>query len=188
MWPWGHLAVGYLLYRVFVRVRGGRAPGGPATLAVAFGTQFPDLIDKPLAWWLGVLPSGRTLAHSVLTALIVSALLYALARRRNATDLAVAFAVGYLSHPLADAFLPLFQGHAEYVAYLLWPLLGLPFYRTEATVLASVGSFDLTVYGLIQLGLALLAVVVWLLDGAPGLAELGRLFGVGEERDPAPDR
>ena len=61
-------------------------------------------------------------------------------------------------------------------------------YHTEATVLASVGSFDLTVYGLIQLGLALLAVVVWLLDGAPGLAELGRLFGVGEERDPAPDR
>ena len=188
MWPWGHLAVGYLLHTAFVRVRAGRSPSGLAALAVAFGTQFPDLIDKPLAWWLGVLPSGRTLAHSVLTALIVSALLYALARRRNATDLAVAFAVGYLSHPFADALLPLLQGHTEYVAYLLWPLLGLPFYQTEAIVLASVGNFDLTVYGVAQLGLALLAVVVWVLDGAPGLAELGQLLGVGEDRDPAPDR
>ncbi|PSP76130.1 metal-dependent hydrolase [Halobacteriales archaeon QS_3_64_16] len=190
MWPWGHLAVGYLLYTAFVRMRERQAPSEWAALAVAFGTQFPDLIDKPLAWWLGVLPSGRTFAHSVLTALIVAALVYALARRRNATGLAIAFVVGYLSHSFADALLPLLQSHTEYVAYLLWPLLGLPFYQTEATVLASVGSFDLTVYGVAQLGLVLLALVVWVLDGAPGLHTLGRLFGIGEERgsDPNPDR
>jgi membrane-bound metal-dependent hydrolase YbcI (DUF457 family) len=188
MWPWGHLAVGYLLYTAFVRMRAGRAPSGGAALAVAVGTQFPDLIDKPLAWWLGVLPGGRTLAHSVLTAVIVSALVYALARRFDSTDLAVAFGVGYLSHPFADAFLPLLQGHTEYVAHLLWPLLGLPFYQTEAIVLASVGSFDLTVYGVAQLGLAALAVGIWILDGTPGLGTLGRLVGIGKDRDPAPDR
>jgi membrane-bound metal-dependent hydrolase YbcI (DUF457 family) len=190
MWPWGHLAVGYLLCTALVRVRNEGTPSGWAALAVAFGTQFPDLVDKPLAWWLEVLPGGRTLAHSVLTVTVVVTVVYALARRRDAADLAVAFGIGYLSHPFADAVLPFLQGHTEYVAYLLWPLFGMPFYRTEEIVLTSVGRFHLTAYGLAQLGLALVAVAVWVSDGAPGLAALGRLLGVGDDHGsaPGPDR
>ena len=29
-----------------------------AVLALALGTQLPDLVDKPLAWYLDVLPFG----------------------------------------------------------------------------------------------------------------------------------
>ena len=65
MWPWGHLAVGYLVYSGLSRWRFGRLPGSVATLAVALGTQLPDLVDKPLAWTVNVLASGRSLAHSL---------------------------------------------------------------------------------------------------------------------------
>jgi hypothetical protein len=77
MWPWGHLALGYLLYSPFARARFGRPPTDRATLLLAFGTQLPDLVDKPLAWRLDVLPAGRTLGHSLLSVVAVSALVYA---------------------------------------------------------------------------------------------------------------
>ena len=60
MLPWGHLAVGYLAYSLAVRVRSGGPPAGLAVAALAVGTQFPDLIDKPLVSWVSVLPSGRS--------------------------------------------------------------------------------------------------------------------------------
>ena len=186
MWPWGHLAVGYLLYTAFVRVRTGRPPSGPTALLVAFGTQFPDLVDKPLAWWLGVLPHGRTGAHSLLTVAIVVTVVHALARRRDATDLTIAFSFGYATHPFADALLTLVQGHTEYVAYLLWPLFELPRYETSAIVLASAGELELTVYAVAQLGLALVAFAVWVQDGNPGLDTLRRSLGIGDERDRDP--
>ena len=60
MWPWGHLALGYLLHSPLARARFGRPPTDRATLLLVIGTQLPDLVDKPLAWWLGVLPAGRS--------------------------------------------------------------------------------------------------------------------------------
>jgi len=66
MWPWGHLAVGYVAFSVFVRFRLGRQPSGHAALALAVATQLPDLIDKPLAWQFGLLSSGISVAHSIL--------------------------------------------------------------------------------------------------------------------------
>jgi len=190
MWPWGHLAVGYLLYTAFVRVRTGYPPGNTAALALLFGTQFPDLVDKPLAWGLGVLPHGRVGAHSLPIAVVVVSLVYAYARHRGRPDLAVAFAVGYLTHPFADAFLALSQGRTEYVTYLLWPLSDLRPYDTDGIVLASLGPFELTLYGVAQLGLALVAYGVWVADGSPGLDTLYRLLGFrrGGEREATFDR
>ena len=187
MWPWGHLAVGYLLYTALARVRTGRPPSGAAALLVAFGTQFPDLIDKPLAWGFGVLPSGRVGAHSLPIATVVVLVWYASAQYRKRPELGVAFTVGYLTHPFADALLALVQGHTEYVAYLLWPLFDLPFYSTDGIVLASLGPFDLTVYGAVQIGLILVAYGVWVADGTPGLGTLGRAFGGTSEHDRTPD-
>ena len=63
MWPWDHLAFGYVWYTLASRGWDGRPPSNAAAIALAVGTQFPDLVDKPLAWWLDVLPAGRSLGH-----------------------------------------------------------------------------------------------------------------------------
>jgi hypothetical protein len=49
MWPWGHLAVGYLLSAGAAYLRDHSSPRGLAVVALAAGTQLPDLLDKPLA-------------------------------------------------------------------------------------------------------------------------------------------
>lgn len=184
MWPWGHLAVGYLLYTALARVLTGRPPGGAAALFVAFGTQFPDLVDKPLAWGLGVLPHGRVGTHSLPIAAVVVVLAYAYARYRGCPELSVAFAVGYLPHPFADGLLALSQGQTEYLTYLLWPLVDLAPYDTDGIVLASHGPFELTVYGVVQMGLVLVAYGGWIADGRPGLDTLRRLLGFDGGSDP----
>jgi hypothetical protein len=58
MWPWGHLAVGYLCYVAYLKLYDNDRQTLYPVLAVGFGSQFPDFIDKPLAWSVLVLPSG----------------------------------------------------------------------------------------------------------------------------------
>ena len=41
-------------------------------LALAIGTQLPDLIDKPLTYQFAVLPSGRSLGHSLFFAAVLN--------------------------------------------------------------------------------------------------------------------
>ena len=43
MYPWGHLAVGYLCYSLGVRLCDQRPPAGVAMVPLTIGTQFPDL-------------------------------------------------------------------------------------------------------------------------------------------------
>lgn len=197
MWPWGHLAVGYLLYSPLASVRFRRPPTGRATTLLAVGTQLPDLIDKPLAWGLDVLPAGRSLGHSVVIALLISSLVYAYADRRDCPDVGLAFGVGYLSHPFVDALFPLLNGQYQYVAYLLWPLFGVwdlpPFdigrlsgrVLIEPLELLLSGyepvDFDITVSGLIETTVVLLAGRTWVRDGAPIVTPLrDRLESIGE--------
>ena len=184
MWLWGHLAVGYLAYSPLARARFGRAPSGWEAVLLALGTQFPDLVDKPLAWGFGVLPAGRTLAHSLLTVAVVITPVYAYFKRRGRPGLGLAFAIGYVTHPFADAFFPLLSGSYQYVAYLLWPLFGfseLPPYDVGRVVLveplevllgAEPIDFDITTNGLVQLTLVGFVVRMWRRDGAPGVATL----------------
>ena len=172
MWPWGHLAVGYLLYSAWRRRRGGR-PGYPEVAWLAVGTLAPDLVDKPLAWSLGVLPSGRSLGHSLVVASVVLAVLWLVVAPRVGRRPMFAGVVGYLSHPLAD--LPvgrLLGGEPEYLAYLVWPLLALPPYEVEPSFLAHLRAYALGPYEVAQLGLFAVAAVAWYRDGAPGLEGL----------------
>ncbi|WP_256687934.1 metal-dependent hydrolase [Halococcus qingdaonensis] len=172
MWPWGHLAVGYLVYTALSRWRFGRAPSAGAAVAVAVGTQFPDLVDKPLAWTFHVLPSGRSFAHSLLTAAIVCTLVYAYARRHGLTRPALAFAVGYVTHPFADALSPLLAGEYAYVRYLGWPVLDQPAYDTSMGFAIHLLDFELTPLVAFEFLLVALAVLAWLRDGRPGLGAL----------------
>lgn len=122
MLPLGHFAVAYLLYSVGCRVLARRVPTAREVVLVGFASQFPDLVDKPLAA-VGVLPTGRSLAHSFLTLGFLSVGLAVVARRLDRRFVAAAFTVGSVSHSLADAAPGLITGRVTPVGggFLLWP-------------------------------------------------------------------
>jgi hypothetical protein len=84
----GHLALSVLEHRYL------KAELAP----VMIGGVFPDLVDKTLCHVVGVVPSGRTVAHTLL-GLGLSTLLVGLVRGRRT---AWSWALGYLGHLLGD--------------------------------------------------------------------------------------
>jgi len=184
MWPWEHLAIGYLALSVSTHGVYGRRPGATEVLTVAVGTQFPDLVDKPLGWGLGILPSGTSLAHSLLFALPFVAVVGAIAHRYDRPQLALAFGIGYLFHLPADvAYGLLLYGNPHY-GFLLWPLIPSNPTSTAGLVSQSSELFAKFVRALqtpagkrfLVMEMALLgaAFSVWLFDGRPGLELFGR--------------
>jgi len=169
MLPVGHFAVGYLLYTGYRRLRERGPPTGPAAIALGFGTQLPDLVDKPLSWTFGVLPTGRSLAHSWLVAGIVlaAAWWYLDGRRRR---LVVPLAVGWLSHGLADGLLSIVTWEPRFLGFLLWPVTPLPEYDTDYSFATYLVEFEPTPYILFQMVLFAVSLAVWYRDGLPGLA------------------
>lgn len=179
MLPWGHLAVGYLMYAALVRRSVGDRPDGSAVLVLAVGTQVADLVDKPLAWHLGFLEAGRSLGHSLLVAVVVLPVVLAVAVRYDRGELGVALAVGHLSHLLADAYLPVLAGEYAHLAFLVWPLADLPATATRTPPGGIVGFFlaiEATPPVLFELGLFLAAATLWLRQGTPGAATLRRVL------------
>jgi len=179
VWPWEHLAFGYVLFSASTRLLDRRSPTDPEALAVAVATQFPDLIDKPLAWTFDVLPSGLSLAHSLSVATLLTAGTAALARRRGVPGQGLAVAIGYGSHLLGDAVYPVAFGDPVRTSFLLWPFLGGPqpastldgtdhvvaaIDRVELLISTPIGPWALLLEGLLLGG----AVGVWLADGTPG--------------------
>lgn len=173
MWPLGHAAVAYLCYTGLSRARGS-PPGEFAAVALLVGSQVPDLIDKPLAWYLGVLPTGRTLAHSVVVIGPLVAVVYLLAARYSRREYGIAFGVGAVSHILVDA-LPALWGGTD-PSFLLWPILPVePYGNGAPSVIALfVESLD-DPYFLSEFVFAAIALVVWRHDGYPGLEAVRRL-------------
>lgn len=177
MWPWGHAAVGYLLYTTLTRTRDGRPPRDLPTLWLLFGTQFPDLVDKPLAWWFGVLPTGRSLAHSLVVLVPLSLAVYLYFARRDRPAYGVAFAVGSISHAVIDALPALLAGEPERARFLLWPILSIVPYDSSSSILAHFAAIEPTPSLLIEFGIGLFVVVVWWYDGMPGLHSVRSLIG-----------
>ncbi|PSP90537.1 metal-dependent hydrolase [Halobacteriales archaeon QS_4_69_34] len=193
MWPWEHLAVGYLLYSASARARG-RVPSENAALAAALGTQFPDLVDKPLSWTLDVLPAG-VLSHSVFVALPLVGVVLLVARRVGRPEPAIAFGIGYLAHLPGDVVPSLvFESRPRYW-FLLWPAVPRPgvdvsdpivgpgagagllthaAYYFEGYVGALLGPRG-ALYVAVELAVLLGAVALWLRDGRPGVATLAAL-------------
>ncbi|WP_458188942.1 metal-dependent hydrolase [Haladaptatus sp. NG-WS-4] len=180
MWPWEHLAFGYLLYSVLRHVGTGRSPRSDAVVVLAVATQLPDLVDKPLAWSLAVLPSGHSLAHSLLSAFPLSVLALALAHRARRSDVGVAFVVGYLSHLAGDVIYPVAVGKEPSPGYLLWPLVRVPADQSKMGFLARfreyfgdylvyLGDPAVRGYLALELGLLFTVLVLWLVDGMPGI-------------------
>jgi hypothetical protein len=179
MWPWEHAAVAYAAYSLALRTTGRQRPTEISAVALLVGSQLPDLIDKPLAWWLDVLPAGRSLAHSLPFAVPVVAAVLLVTRAFDRGRVGVAFAVGYLSHLPGDVFYPVLLGGRPALSFLLYPFVDIPPGDELAAItkvsdlLAGFGSFLTTPRGALYLvGEALLlslAVGVWAWDGWPGL-------------------
>ena len=184
--PWGHAAFGYVLYSLGQRLVTREPPAGPAVVvAVLFGTQLPDLVDKPLSWGLGLFPQGYSVAHSILVAVPVGVAVLATTASWRRFDVGVAFTAGYWSHLLGDAILAVPKRGVSPSDRLLWPVVTLPPYGHETTLFGRIdriaGEFFqsvLTTEHLVLLALYsvpyLLAFSLWVADGAPGVAHLFR--------------
>ena len=90
MYPLAHLAASLLLNEGH---HGDRA-------AAAAGAIVPDLIDKTLAWVVGVTPSGRHAAHSLTSAGALTLATMRFAGRRRG----VSFGVSYVCHLVGDVW------------------------------------------------------------------------------------
>lgn len=199
MWPWEHLAFGYLFYSLGARAYYRRPPAGAAALAVAVGTQVPDLLDKSLAWLLGVFEVGYAVGHSALVVPPALAVAYVLARRRIPAGgrLVLAYGVGHLSHLVGDLLYPLLQGEGLDLRRVLWPVASPEAGEVRGNVLrrvvgyflrylVEVLSLDPSPLFVVQVGLVGAVFVLWLADGAPGPLALWRgaaAFVTGSPRD-----
>ncbi len=165
MWPWGHAAVGYLLLSLWWNSESDLPPVGRAVFAAVLGTQFPDLIDKPLAWTVSVLPHGRSLGHSALTAALVCTALWLVYRDSDHRRVVGAFALGYWSHLFSDGLYALLRWELEPLAYLAYPLVAPITVDTNESILQHFLSMELTPEFGFELVLVVLALVAWRRDG-----------------------
>jgi hypothetical protein len=188
--PHGHLAVSYLLYTGLSRVWLGRGLSAAAVTFLTIGSQFPDLVDKPL-WLLGVLESGRSLGHSLLIGLpFVVVVALGLHQRMGSYEPGAAFGVSYVAATVADGSIFFLQGSVVRdlveVSFWVWPL-SLPaeylvnslrefpvvveIINTKQTWTAAAfpsGTNLRRVIRFAEVVFSSMAVVVWLADGTPG--------------------
>lgn len=169
MLPWAHAALGYLLYSGWCHLRHGRPPAAVPALVLGVGTQLPDLIDKTFSWTVPLLPSGRSLAHSLLVfVLVLVGLRIVVARIGHYREIG-AFAGGWASHLLGDAFGAIISGDFSYLTYLLWPAVPIPETEHSMSFLEFFLALELTPsmwFGFILTGVGL---VQWWRDDMPGL-------------------
>lgn len=141
MWPWGHAAVGYVVATSVMLFSRGRPLTTREVVVVVVGTQIPDLVDKPLAWVVPVLPSGRSLGHSVLIWAIVSAILLVVAYRKQHLRIASLLVLAYLVGILTDIPTAALGGDLSRATFLVWPILPPPTYDIEPSLVAHLAEF-----------------------------------------------
>jgi membrane-bound metal-dependent hydrolase YbcI (DUF457 family) len=138
-------------------------------LALAVGSQLPDLLDKPLAWAFA-LPSGRTLGHSLLFVLPLALVCFLLARRFDRAELGTAASVGLLSHVAVDAVPALWDSKIS-LTFLVWPLISTTPYDEPFPglwVLVTDSASD--PYLIFEIALVVVALLFWHRDKYPGLS------------------
>lgn len=187
MWPWGHVAFGYLLHSLARHLGWRRAPGGDEVAVLAVAALLPDLVDKPLSWTFGLFPQGYSVAHSVFVAVPLALLVVLLAVRTDRGAVGGAFLVGYWSHLAGDVLVATVLRKQDALARVLWPLVTLPAYDTDrgaldralyyaANAVEFLGTTDSLAVLFVYLGPLAAAVLLWVADGAPGVAETRRLL------------
>ena len=186
MWPWGHLAFGYVLYSVYTHLWKWKAPSGRLVLVLAFSTQLPDLVDKPLSWTFGVFPSGYSIAHSIFVAIPVTIGLIGATWYINRSEIGIAFGIGYGSHLLSDLIVAILTTGAT-VGRVLWPVITQPPYDQNLSLSQRI-TYYLVRYAIsilhgenlkiffVQSLFVFIAVSLWVYDGFPGFNETRRIL------------
>lgn len=124
MQPTTHALVALVPVVVYYLLRYREMPSGAIVLTALLAGLFADIIDKPLAWTLGIIPSGRMLAHSLLVTIPLVALVLVAAHRADKLGYGVVFAWGHLSHIAGDFYPILLKGRNYYFySNLFWPVM-----------------------------------------------------------------
>ncbi|MXR52985.1 hypothetical protein GRX03_15405 [Halovenus sp. WSH3] len=122
--PIKHVILALLPVVCYTVLRERTLPSGPIMLIAVAGGLAADVIDKPLAWQFGVVPSGRMVAHSLVLSVPVLVAVVVLAARLDQLFAGLVFAWGHLSHIATDFRSVLFHGTDSYwFPNLFWPLL-----------------------------------------------------------------
>jgi len=121
VYPSEHFIVAFLPALGYVLLRDGRLPSLQFVGVIFAGSQFPDLIDKPLAHQFGVLPSGRVFMHSLPIALPFLLVLGWYGWTTDRHRVGAAFAFAHLSHLLADNYRAFLGPRPTVPPDLLWP-------------------------------------------------------------------
>lgn len=181
MWPWEHAMFAYVVYSLYLRGRYRTRPEDWPVVALVFGSVFPDLVDKPLAWEFGVFETGYALAHSVFFAVPLSLAVLLVAKRDGREREGAAFGIGYLLHLVGDVLPASLSRNALYLEPILWPIAthqsGVDrgsFSEGVLTLLrnyvAQLLTMEVTAVAALQIGSVVFGVTLWVLDGRPGLA------------------
>ncbi len=166
MQPIVHPVVGYLCYAGYTRTRHGTRPRGEPTVVAVFAAIVPDLIDQPL-WLVGITPVGRTVAHSLFGAILFVGVIGVLARQHGRPDLGIAFAIGYVSHLVADIPWHVLAGDYDELGFLLWPVTEMPAY-SGVKVIGTVWGVEVTTLWFEGM-IFVIGLLVWWFDDRPGL-------------------
>lgn len=170
MWPIGHVAGAYLLFGLYQRWQLGARPGELTVLILVGGSLLPDLLDKPLAWYVGVLPTGRSLSHSLLLIVPLCAVVAVYTYRMDRSEWGVAFAIGALSHLLLDALPALWRTDAS-ADFLLYPVLPVEPYENGApTITELLRNSLMDPYFHLEFVFLAGALVLWRSHGYPGVS------------------
>jgi membrane-bound metal-dependent hydrolase YbcI (DUF457 family) len=117
--PHEHLLIALVMVLCYIMVAKRELPS-IELLAIAFvGSQLPDLIDKPLAIQLDVIPTGRVFMHSLPVAIPVWMILLVYTWRTERPHAGVAFVIAYASHLVGDNYRLL--AAQQVPNNLLWP-------------------------------------------------------------------
>jgi hypothetical protein len=120
--PPGHFLVAFGPVFAYVVFRDRRRPSMGLVWIVVLGSQWPDLIDKPLANYTDLIPTGRVFMHSLPVALPVSMVALAYAKRTGRDRAGYAFVFAYLLHLVGDNYPGFLESSPRAWWDLLWPL------------------------------------------------------------------
>lgn len=118
-----------------------------------------------------MLPSGRSLGHSLLTLVAILIILRVACRYPDQRTLSAAFGIGYASHLVADGIGSVITGDFGELAYLMWPVTDVPTGESQSFIEFFL-ALEPTPMMLAGIALTIVSGAVWVYDGMPGIKDL----------------